>query len=292
MSALLAAADAEEPTFRRAWMRSVAYATGAHLSIEALEQAYASGTPANVLGAIPWLPFMADLTDRMLPAYTQVYAAGHAVGQRDIPNVGKQQQKRTAAAPNPRAADWVQRHAADLVRGVTEESKQAIRALLLDMFQRGVTPTTAAKAVRDHIGLTPRQSTALWRFQLGFQDKLAAGTLTQRQVNEKVADYRNQLLASRAKMIARTEAMTATNQGQQAAWQDADALGLLPGTVQREWLITPDERLCKICAPVPKEGPVGLREAFILGDGAALMAPPAHPSCRCTLRLIFPAGVV
>jgi len=287
----LTIADRQEPHFRRAWMRALAMVTGRHLPPEVMEAAYRTGTPANVLAAIPWLPFMAELVDRMTPAYRAVMIAAAELGEDAIPGGDPHQAINKAdfnfSGTNPRATQWILRHAGNLVRDVTTESQQAIRAIVLDMFQRGVPAETGARIIREHVGLTQRQSSALWRFQLGFQDKLNLGTLSQSDVNAKVRDYRQQLLASRAKMIARTEAMTASNQGQQEAWLQASEQGYLGDDALREWIVTPDERLCPICAPVPKHGPVGLQEAFTLGDGSSLMVPPAHPQCRCTTRLVF-----
>jgi len=287
----LTIADRQEPHFRRAWMRALAMVTGRHLPPEVVEDAYRTGTPATVIAAIPWLPFMAELVDRLTPAYRAVMVAAGGIGEENVPEGDPHQAIAKADfnfnGLNPRATQWILRHSGDLVRNVTAESQQAIRAIVLDMFQRGIPAETGARIIREHIGLTQRQSAALWRFQLGFQDKLTTGTLSQTEVNAKVRDYRTQLLASRAKMIARTESMTASNQGQQEAWLQASEQGYLGDDAMREWIITDDERLCQVCAPVPKRGPVGLQESFILGDGSSLMVPPAHPSCRCTTRLVF-----
>jgi SPP1 gp7 family putative phage head morphogenesis protein len=88
---------------------------------------------------------------------------------------------------------------------------------------------------------------------------------------------------ARADVIARTETMRASNEGQLEAWDQAKDAGLLTGNEQKEWIVTPDDRLCPICEPM--EGvTVGLDENFDV-DGDEIDAPPAHPNCRCTVGL-------
>lgn len=87
----------------------------------------------------------------------------------------------------------------------------------------------------------------------------------------------------RAEKIARTETMTASNQGQLEAWDQAVEAGLLTGGESKEWITTPDDRLCPICEPLDGQT-VGLNEEFEV-DGDMIDAPPAHPNCRCTIGL-------
>jgi hypothetical protein len=53
----------------------------------------------------------------------------------------------------------------------------------------------------------------------------------------------------RAELIARTETMRASNEGQQEAWDQAVEEGLLTGNEQQEWIVTPDDRLCPSASP-------------------------------------------
>lgn len=83
---------------------------------------------------------------------------------------------------------------------------------------------------------------------------------------------------ARAELIARTEAMTAVNEGQRQAWAQAEDEGLLTGDERVEWIATSDA--CpEICEPLdgttrPLDGEYDNPDG---GDG-----PPAHPNCRCT----------
>lgn len=182
---------------------------------------------------------------------------------------------------NPRVFEWIERHAANLVVGIDEESKRAIRTVLERMFRDGIPPRTAAREIRDLIGLTERQITAVENYRLTLGESDRVGQLT--------AEYSERLLRQRAENIARTESMTASNQGQHELWRQARDQGFIEPEQKRKWIITPDERLCEICAPVPDNGPVGLDEPFVLGDGSIVMNPPGHPQCRCTTALAFSA---
>lgn len=90
----------------------------------------------------------------------------------------------------------------------------------------------------------------------------------------------------RADTIARTESMRASNQGQIESWKQATDEGLLTGEEQKEWITTPDDRLCPICEPLDGETtPMDKPFSTELGrvDG-----PPVHPNCRCTIGLSVP----
>lgn len=88
--------------------------------------------------------------------------------------------------------------------------------------------------------------------------------------------------AARADTIAATEVIRASNEGQQELWSQAVEEGLLTGKEQKEWIVTPDDRLCPICEPM--EGvTVALDETFNV-EGDQIDGPPAHPRC-------LPAGI-
>lgn len=88
---------------------------------------------------------------------------------------------------------------------------------------------------------------------------------------------------TRAEMVARTETMRAANEGQMQLWDQATEAGLLTGDEQKEWIVTPDDRLCPICEPLDGEK-TGLDDTFKV-DGEEIDGPPAHPRCRCTIAL-------
>lgn len=84
----------------------------------------------------------------------------------------------------------------------------------------------------------------------------------------------------RAQLIARTEIMTAANEGQRQGWSQAVDDGLLPSDSQVAWIATTDA--CAECDDLDGETR-DLDGAYPDpgGDG-----PPLHPNCRCTEGII------
>jgi SPP1 gp7 family putative phage head morphogenesis protein len=88
--------------------------------------------------------------------------------------------------------------------------------------------------------------------------------------------------ADRAEMIARTETMTAANEGQREGWDQAVEEGLLTGDEKREWIATGDEGVCDECDAL--DGEVTDLDGQYPGDGGD--GPPLHPNCRCTEGIV------
>lgn len=107
------------------------------------------------------------------------------------------------------------------------------------------------------------------------------GTFDVDELTDRIAELIGN--SERAEMIARTETMRASNEGQQEAWDQAVEEGLLTGNEQQEWIVTPDDRLCPECEPFDTATAElgGTFEA----EGTESDGPPLHPRCRCTLGL-------
>lgn len=120
----------------------------------------------------------------------------------------------------------------------------------------------------------------------GIRDLVESAFVEQFDVQD-LADQIEELVGdnSRAELIARTEVMRASNEGQQELWDQAVEAGFLSGREQQEWIVTPDDRLCPVCEPldgqtVPVDGQFDV-------DGDKIDGPPAHPNCRCTVGLVL-----
>ena len=139
--------------------------------------------------------------------------------------------------------------------------------------------------------LTVPQQAALERMtQNAIQTRLAAG-MGLDAAEASIASWRateiDRMRKFRARMIARTEVMTASNRGRRAGVFEAEAQGLVSSDSKRRWVATAGA--CKICRSVNRME-VGLRESWSIGE------PPAHPQCRCTWVLVpaevsIPAGL-
>lgn len=106
------------------------------------------------------------------------------------------------------------------------------------------------------------------------------------QIDKMVAAYHRKYLVHRAQTIARTESLRAANIAVLEAWRQAITAGKVDeDAVRKQWIVARDERLCKICAPIPGLNPirgVAFGQPFATTRGP-VSAPPVHPSCRCVI---------
>jgi len=177
----------------------------------------------------------------------------------------------------PDAVKAAKARAAKMVTEVSKETERAIRNAIATAIRNGTPPLEAAKTIRDLIGLTSAQAQAV----LTFREQLKKQGLKPDKIDKAVEKYSDRLLKERAERIARTEIMDALNAGQQAAWEQAQAQGLLSANATKEWIVTPDDLLCPECEAMDGKR-VPLDEDFEDGD------PPLHPSCRCTMGIGAP----
>lgn len=158
--------------------------------------------------------------------------------------------------------------------GVPKEWIKQIRALASLTMKFDVKNVAAAKWAREHaaelidgIATTTEQA---------IKDAVARA----QEAGDLSGQYDDILAAvgdeTRANLIARTEAMTAANEGQRQAWDQAVDEGLLTGDEQAEWIATSDA--CPECEALDGElRPLDGEYPNDGGDG-----PPLHPNCRCT----------
>lgn len=106
-----------------------------------------------------------------------------------------------------------------------------------------------------------------------------------------LSDFADELVdavgdANRADLIARTESMTAANEGQAEAWDQAVEAGILNGDEKKTWIVADDQVLCPLCESLADQT-VPMDENFEAPDsGEQFDGPPAHPRCRCTTGLV------
>jgi hypothetical protein len=181
---------------------------------------------------------------------------------------------------NQAAINWARAHAAALVVDILEDARFAIKTLIADGIEKGRTIRVTAKLLQRIIGLTSRQSEQVVKLY----DRLESEGLDSADIDDEVNAYSTQLLKDRADTIASTETMRASNKGQQILWEQAVEEGHLTGLELREWITTPDDRLCPVCEAMDGQT-VGLVEPFTDEDGNEYEVPPLHPKCRCTIGI-------
>lgn len=180
---------------------------------------------------------------------------------------------------NPAAVEAARTRTAMLIRGVSNETRVAVRQIIARSIEDGIAPRVAAQQIRSVVGLTSRQASAV----MNYRKQLRAAGATQRAASQAAYRYAQRSLNERALTIARTENIRASVMGQLDVWNGARSQGLLDDNSRKLWITTPDERLCPICAGLDNE------EASLSGlFTGQLDGPPAHPSCRCTVGLTFP----
>lgn len=189
----------------------------------------------------------------------------------------------TFGVPNALVLAYVQDRTGTLIHGVKSQTVQGIRAAIVQNMQAGRSWRSLVPEIQTIIGVTERQADALWARRLLLQLHGASDQTIERLLAQKARQYKR----LRARTIARHETMDAANAGQYMQWQQLVAHGALaPLEYRRFWVVTPDDRTCRLCRPIPqlnREG-VGLLDLFDTPQGA-VGRPPAHVACRCAQTL-------
>lgn len=241
------------------------------------------------------------------PLFMNLLVAGADVANRELRPRGRA--LRAAAhgdafafdQTNPQAVQWATDNAAVLVKDVTDETRAAIREIITLAFNEGIPPDRAARMIRGVIGLTERGATAVDNLRLRIEENagglIRAGNvpirvpedgMTAARLERTLQAYADRLTRQRALVIARTETLRASNEGQRQLWQQAVQVGLLSGHERREWISTPDERECLICEDLDGKT-AGLHDNFESATEGGILGPPAHPNCRCTTGIVADA---
>ena len=267
-----------EPAMRRAFLAAVRGAVGI-VDLGGLTDAVRSGQVSQIEAAAELDKLGADLKREIMPVLGRTFAIGAQVGEEAL---GELAFRPSFDLRNPEAIAWVQAHGAELVTGVTDSTRAAIRALVEVAFREGRSPDLLAREVREIVGLTERQGRAVERFRARLIEEGIATDAIERRA-EKYAEAQ---VRYRSQMISRTETLEASNAGQQALWDDARAQGLLdPQQTRRVWIATMDDRLEPNCEALDGVE-VGLSDPW-RSEGRDVMRPPLHVACRCATGLIF-----
>lgn len=184
-----------------------------------------------------------------------------------------QKPKANRFAGVPHDDKFIRERAASLVVNVSRAQRAAIRESLFERYNREKRPETLVRDLKNTIGLDPRRARALRNHE---KELRASGT---KNVAAKVERYRNELLTSRARSIARTEGNAIENKAKIEAWNVAADEGALRLDAEIEW-VSHGTEACVDCDD--RDGDrIGVGETFRGG----LPSPPAHPNCQCGVVL-------
>lgn len=209
----------------------------------------------------------------------RLFARVGTLSVRRLPVFTKQFQAGVFQPGHTRARRWAEGHAADLIVQITDEQRVALRQAVVRAFEEGMPPRVLARDLRQLVGLTRQQATAVVNFRI----ELTTKGVTEEFIARRVERYAARLLRVRTEMIARTETIRASVEGQMEGWRQSREAGRLSRRLVKEWIVTPDDRLCPICAPLD-EVQVDVDGMFDTSIGR-VPGPPAHPQCRCAIGL-------
>ncbi|MBC7340900.1 MAG: hypothetical protein H5U02_00340 [Clostridia bacterium] len=284
---IIGIADAAVPDVERAFLAAVA-AARQETDLDKLAQAVERGDAEAALAAAGMSAFEEKFAEKMEELMREIAASAGRMAMQDL--AGKIPGAVAKAAPkgprlalsfdmrNPRSLQWIAAHGAELVAGVGQNTKDAIKVVVRRAFEEGGHPYEQAKQIRQMIGLDPRRAAALANYE---RAQLGQG-IDPAEVQKRVDKYREKLLKQRAQMIARTETIAAACEGQREAWRQAVDSGLLVEEEwERKWIVTPDDRLCPLCM-AREDKRAQVHGAYPDGSGG----PPLHPGCRCAEGLV------
>ena len=203
---------------------------------------------------------------------------------------------------------------ANLLAEIRAATEDGINAAVQAGFEAHLDLDQIIAALKDTIGLTPRQAQAVLNFRTALEDgdasldRALAGnawmlrdhrfdaTMARIADGEFVADskidamvdaYARRQLTYRAQMIARTEGMTVANAGVRSNYSMAISRGVFPKSdVRRFWMVSGLENTCMLCLSVPLMNPlgVGFDEPFLSIEGPLMMpVEDTHPACMCSV---------
>jgi len=183
---------------------------------------------------------------------------------------------------NPRAVQWSVDHVGENIRQADDATKAGVNEIITHALNFGGHPRETARQIRQYIGLTENQIKGI----LNYQAKLDQSGRSKARVDAMVDSKIRRKVRERALTISRTETIAASCAGQQLHWEDQLDKGYLNKIdTMKEWIVTPDDRLCPICSAMAGQK-VDIDASFDFGN----KAPPRHPRCRCAIGLVERPG--
>jgi SPP1 gp7 family putative phage head morphogenesis protein len=250
------------------------------LDTATLSRALSSRSVGAAVQAFNWSTFGERMSTSRIPLLQQIVNTGVA----ETRSIGRVVGAYAFDVTDPRATAWAAARSGELVVGIGESVRAEIRQLITSSFVNQIDPRQIAREIPRQIGLFPRWAAAVENsYQRNVTSFLAEGltsTAAEERAERLAEAYRDRLIDSRSMMIARTEVMTAANEGRAISWQQAQDAGLVDlSNSSKEWIAEGDA--CEECSIYDGEI-VAADGDFSSDDGM----PPAHPNCRCTAVLI------
>jgi hypothetical protein len=181
--------------------------------------------------------------------------------------------------------------------------RQMLREVLYQGYRDGKSWQTIAREMQRNVGLSSRQRITLNNYERLLREvKDGKTAFTEAQIKRMLVTRRNQLIESRAKMIARDQAIALIEKAREDAFAQGLATeGLFPNQATKTWNSRGDDRVRFYHTHASLDGQtVPLDQAFVSASGARLLRP--HDSslgaplsetagCRCFLSFAKPEGL-
>ena len=267
-----ALADALTPKMKAAIVRAFARAAGQNPLSVIMRVVETQGlTPRQIALLTQNLPALVEHA-----THPHILKAARGAAKIEIHSLAGAGVTLDFARVNPYVITTARSQAAILVTRVSLETQAAIRAVVVEGFKQGITRRNLSRLIKPMIGLTERQALAA----LHFSERMKMAGAPLPMVNRETTAYVHRMIRERAETIARTELIGASVRGQRAAWLAGRRDGVIPAGAEMEWIVTPDDRLCKRCLDM--EGETADVEGTFKGGS---IGPPLHPRCRCAVGL-------
>ena len=251
----------------------------------ALTRALGSGSISNAVRSFDWGQFGSKLSENRLALLAQVTESGKASAKELSPVIGHF----AFDVTDPRALAWAASRSGEKVVDISQTLQNEIRGMITSSFANQIDPRQIAKELELKVGLFDRWANAVTNsYDKNHADFISQGMSpgeADRRATELADAYRERLISARAENIARTEVMTAANQGRLMSWQQAGDKGLVDlDASMKQWIA--EGSACEICDGADQDGPIPVNDDWELDNGDTVDMPPGHPSCRCTAVLI------
>lgn len=247
-------------------------------------------TIVNTAGAADIGRFIADLQP-IVDALHQEVQAGGTVEARSLGNLTTVGRYRFDVL-DPRAYTWAEVRAGLLISEVSAEQSTLLRAIVAEGVQTGQTVDAVTETIRQNIGLHERWSQAVRNTYSREYDRMrnvgATHAAAERAARDLSSRQSARLLDARARNIARTEIITAANQGRHLSWVQGVEAGFIAPNAVKRWttgpLLTRSPGRIQVCDECRMM--YGQERPWNKPFSNGVMMPPAHPSCRCSAELV------
>lgn len=243
--------------------------------------------PVRIVDAVPWEDVGTDLMSVAAPLEVVVRRAA----LEEIPREALAKALDAAELPidlemvNQLAVQYAAQHSGSLVIEISSGLRETINSLITGNVAGDLPRNAVVSVLRAVLSLHAAWAQAVVKASAREYAKALEGGATLAAASaraERVANNRAAALTRRRALnIARTEAMTAMNEGKLAGWHEQVANGWASPDSVKEWVEGRDP--CDFCRPLVGEL-VPYDQPFSNGR----MMPPAHPNCRCTAALLPP----